>query len=80
MQEIKVKRVMHILDHTGDSELEWDANNEIEIKNIEKKFDEMIEKGYSAFKVDPETKKSIKIKKFDPLAEKILLTPPARKG
>ena len=38
----KVKRTMSILDHTGHSELEWDSNNEIEIKNMEKKFKEMI--------------------------------------
>jgi len=80
MEKICIKRIMNILDHTGHSELEWDANNEIEIANIKKKFKEMIEKGYSAFKLDPITKKSKKITEFDPLAEEITMTPPARKG
>ena len=76
----KIKRTMNVLDHSGHSELEWDSNNEIEIKNMEKKFKEMLGKGYTAFKIDPKTKKSKKITKFDPLAEEITMTPPARKG
>lgn len=74
------KSIMNILDHTGHSSLEWDANNEIEIQNMKKKFKEMIDKGYSAFKIDPKTKKSTPLTEFDPIAEEILLTPPARKG
>jgi hypothetical protein len=80
MEAIKVKRVMNILNHKGHSELEWDSNNEIEIKNMEEKFKEMLGKGYTAFKVDAKTKKSKKITKFDPIAEEITMTPPARKG
>ena len=80
MESVAIKRIMNILDHTGHSELEWDANDEIQVASMKKKFKEMIDKGYSAFKVDPKTKKSIKLKEFDPLAEEITMTPPARKG
>lgn len=77
---VAVKSIMNILDHSGHSNLEWDANNEIEVANMKKKFKEMLAKGYNAFKIDPKTKKSEKITEFNPIYEEILMTGPARKG
>lgn len=72
--------ILNILSDKGHDTLEWDANDEIQIKNVEKKFNEMLEKGYTAFKTDPVTKKSVKITKFDPLAEEITMGAPTQKG
>lgn len=60
----------------GDITVGWDKNNPDEIENAQATFDDMRAKGHLAYKVDKDGKKKEQIHKFDPAAERIILSPP----
>jgi len=64
----------------GDLKLIWDPENEDEVELAQKQFDEAKEKGFLAFKVKKDGETGKQIKKFDPDAEKIIMTPPIAGG
>jgi hypothetical protein len=67
-----------ILDGKGDTKLVWDADNEDEVAAAEATFDSLLAKGFQAFEVSDEKEKGGKgklIKKFNPKAERIILSP-----
>ena len=71
---------LRILGTKGDTKVIWDSENEDEVEAAEEQFDSLIEKGFLAFKVKKDGKKGTQIKKFDPEAGKIILTPPVVGG
>ena len=69
---------LSVLDGNGDTKLVWDENNEDEVEAAETMFNELIEKGFQAFEVSDKEEKGGKgkmIKKFDPKARRIILSP-----
>ena len=71
---------MSVLGHRGDSKLVWSRDNQDEVDNARRTFEDMRKKGFSAFSVGRLGKAGDRINEFDPDAEKIILTPPLRGG
>ena len=68
------------LDRAGDTKLIWDADNEAEVANARRTFDDLKGKGYIAYKVKKSGKAGRALTSFDPSAEKIILAPPMAGG
>lgn len=67
--------VLIVLDHTGDTRLMWDKKAKPEVKAAEEMFDAMKAKGYLAYTVNKDGSPGEVINKFDPKAEKIIMSP-----
>jgi hypothetical protein len=71
------------MDLSGHDELEWDIHDFKSIKRARKMFLKMVKKGYQAFEmdhVDGKPKKGVKVTKFDPALEEIIMVPPVSGG
>ena len=69
-----------VMDNTGDTKTIWSKDNEDEIENARGVFDRLTAKGYLAFSVTKDGKAGKKMTKFDPNAEKMILSPPVAGG
>ena len=74
------KKVMKILDETGDTRLTWDKENGKEAKEAKAKFEELIGKGWKAYSVTATGQKKRNIEEFDVDAQEILMISPTVKG
>jgi len=68
-----MKGTMRILNHTGDLEQTWESGNELQVGEAEKKYHEMIEKGYQAFGLEGGV--AIRLDDFDKEQEEVILVP-----
>jgi hypothetical protein len=75
-------RTMSIMDRTGHSTVTWKPDDPSSVKDAEKKFNEMIDQGYTAFAMDLVStngvtveQKGKRITTFDPTAGKIMMVP-----
>ena len=75
-----MKCEMAIIDHTGDTKLIWDPDNNAEVEAAREMFNSLRKKGHVAYKVDRKGDKGEIITEFDKDAEKIILAPPVRGG
>jgi len=67
---------MRVMDKdAGDLKVIWDKDNTNEIEAAEEQFDKLIEKGFTAYQVDKKGEPGKKITKFDPKAEKLIMSP-----
>jgi len=67
---------MSILNHEGDTKVIWDPDNEDECDAAEEQFDNLIDKGFTAFEVGKGGKKTAKVvKKFKPGLGKLIMVP-----
>jgi hypothetical protein len=65
-----------VMDHTGDMKIIWSSDNEDEVAQARKTFDDMRAKGYAAYRVEGKKgEKGEVIREFDPAAEKIIMAP-----
>lgn len=64
-----------VLDHTGDTKLLWNKDNEDEVDAARTTFQSLTKKGYAAFSVNKKGDQGEQIKQFDPTAERIILVP-----
>jgi hypothetical protein len=67
------KHYMAITDESGDTKIMWSKDNEDEVENARRTFNDMKKKGYTAFRV--EGKKGDtgeQMRDFDPAAERII--------
>ena len=64
------------IDHTGDTKLIWDSDNQDEVDNARETFQKLSKKGYTAFAVKGKGEKGTKLKEFDPTEERIIMVPP----
>lgn len=73
---------LRILDRKhGDIKIIWDPNNEEEVKVARQTFENLTKKGHMAWNVGRLGKKGDnEIKVFDPDLEKMIITPPVKKG
>lgn len=75
---------MNILDQTGHTSMEWDADNQMEIEIAREAFNKARERGYHAFRVTEgnlgESRRGERMTTFDPKAEKMILMPQLQGG
>lgn len=71
---------MHVLNRSGDTKLIWNSENEDEVANAKKTFDDLRSKNFGAYSVKKKGKRGKIIRQFDPSAEKIILVPPVVGG
>ena len=76
----KLKNMMCILGPEGDTKITWDPVSENEIEVARKEFDDYMTKNYSAYTVDNNGKKGVKLTSFNPFVGKIILVPPVTGG
>jgi len=62
-----------VMDESGDTRIQWDANNTAEVAKAKAKFDELKAKGYMAYKVNKKGTQGEVLQAFDPNAERIIL-------
>jgi hypothetical protein len=72
---------MAVMNETGDTKIMWSKDNQEEVDNARRNFDDMKRKGYTAFRVtgkngDP----GEQMRDFDPNAERIIFTKPQAGG
>lgn len=78
MGDLKVygKGMINVLNEGGDSKIEWDPENDEEVKAAKEMFDKVIEiKGMKAYELGKEGVRGKEIKKFNPNAAKIIMVP-----
>ena len=73
---------LRILDKdAGDLKVIWNPDNEDEVQAAQEQFDALRNKGYMAWNVGKLGRKTDnEIKEFDPDLEKMIITPPVKKG
>jgi len=76
----KPKHEMSILDHTGDTKLIFDPDNEAEVENARETFNRLKKKGFIAYRVQDGGSKGEIMTEFDATAKKIILSPALRGG
>ena len=65
----------------GDTKISWNPDIDKEVEVAKDKFDAMIKKGFTAFRVDSKGEKtSERVYEFIPYAEKLILVPPSEGG
>lgn len=74
--------LMEVMDPTGHTSVEWDAENNAEVEIARSTFEMMTgpDKKYQAFRVDQRGGQGERMRSFDPSAEKILLIPQLKGG
>lgn len=77
----KTRGEMRILGAKGDTKISWDKDNEVEVENARRTFDELMGKErFAAFKMKGRDGKGEQITEFDPDAERLILVPPMAGG
>jgi hypothetical protein len=74
------RHVIAVLDQSGDTRLVWDPENRDDVKTAKKMFDDLKAKGYVAYAVEQKEARGKVVTKFDPAAQKLIMTPPLRGG
>jgi hypothetical protein len=66
---------LSVLDHTGDTRIEWDRRNRDEVAAAREMFAKMKDKRYLAYRLDADGSQGEVIREFDPTAERIIMSP-----
>lgn len=75
-----MKGELRILNAKGDTKIIWDTDNDQEVENAESTFDDLVGKGFAAFKVRGRGDKGEQIREFNADAGKLILVPPMAGG
>jgi len=75
-----VKHEMAVMDGTGDSKIMWSEDSQDEIDAARATFDSLRKKGYLAYSVNKKGDKADVLDRFDPSAEKIIMSPQLKGG
>lgn len=70
-----MKGELRILGAQGDTKIIWDTDNDEEVENAQNTFDDLVGKGFAAFRVGRRGDKGEQIKEFQPGAGKLILVP-----
>lgn len=68
------------MDDTGDTKIIWSRDNEDEVANARRTFDDLKTKGFTAYSVKKDGEKNEIIARFDPKAERIIMVPAMQGG
>lgn len=71
---------LSILDQSGDTRIEWDASNPVEVAAARAAFKVAKDKGYLAYKAEEGGGRGEVIRRFDPDAERIIMQPQNQGG
>jgi hypothetical protein len=69
------KHELSVLDETGDTKIVWDEDKAAEVEEARGTFDRLRKKGYVAYRVNKKGDQGEVMERFDPAAEKIILSP-----
>lgn len=75
MTAIMEKSTLHVMDHTGDTKMQWSPDNPDEVKVAKDTFDKLRKKGYLAYTVRNDGEKGEVIREFDKTAGRIIMAP-----
>lgn len=71
--ELHDSGILHMMDETGDTRMQWDKNNPAEIAKAKQRFDELKAKGYMAYSLNKKGTQGDVMQDFDPNAERIIM-------
>jgi hypothetical protein len=71
---------LEIVDPTGDTKLEWNQGNQVEVEAARASFDTHRRKGYHAYRMASDGSRGEVIREFDPAAQRIIMAPPVQGG
>lgn len=71
---------LEILDHTGDTKMEWNPAVQAEVDAAQATFDSLKAKGYLAYKLDRDGSRGEVLRSFDAQAERIVMNPQMQGG
>jgi hypothetical protein len=66
---------MRIMGGKGDTKIVWSKDNEDEVENAQRTFDDLQSKGFTAFSVKRNGDKDERITEFDPDAQTLIMVP-----
>lgn len=66
---------MRTMGASGDTKLVWDDDNEDEVANARRTYDDLKRKGFAAFAVGAKGERAAQVREFDPAAEKLIMVP-----
>ena len=69
------KGVLQIMDVTGHTEMQWDPDDDAEVRKAQAAFDAALKNGYAAFALEPGGREGRQIRSFDKTAGRILMRP-----
>ena len=71
---------MRVMSTLGDTKIIWDPKNEDESDAAEDQFENLLAKGFKAFKVKKDGKAGVNVKKFNPDESMYILVPEIKGG
>jgi hypothetical protein len=72
---------MAVLNHEGDTTVEWDPQNEAEVAAARGMWEQLVgRKRYSAFELDEDDERGGRVHSFDPALGRVVLVPPMQGG
>lgn len=69
-----------VLDPNGHTRTSWDTGNPEEVERARRIFDDLMKRGYRAFRMDGGAGESVPKSAFDPKDKETLFVPPIRAG
>lgn len=74
--------ILAVMDRTGDTKIIWSRDNDDEITQARKTFDDLKAKGFVAYSVKGKSggDKGEVVREFDPQSERLILVPPMKGG
>lgn len=72
---VKGQGQLRVMTKEGDFKFIWDHTNKKEAKVAKETYDKYVKDGFIAFHVKKDGEKGVKMRKFDPEAEKIIMVP-----
>lgn len=78
-QQVKLSE-LQILDVSGHLTFFWNPSNREEVEHAEEHFQDYIDKGYKAFRVQGQDQQGSRMESFDPTAAKVMMVPQLRGG
>jgi len=66
-------QVLCVLDESGDTRMQWDKNDPVQVAKAEARFNELKAKGYLGYSVNKKGDMGEVLSAFDPKAERIIM-------
>ncbi len=71
--EVEDHGLLCAMDDTGDSRIQWDRTDPLQIAKAKSRFEELKKKGYLAYSVNKKGDQGVVLSDFDPNAERIIM-------
>lgn len=75
-----VMNELKVLDPTGHTSTTWDTSRPDEVETARRIFDDLMKRGYRAFRMGGAAGEGVPVSTFDPQDRETLLVPPIRAG